>query len=151
MKLTKEIKNFVQEDFLYWLKTRCKYTPAIPMGILASMQPSKSGVDRDYANSPLASAFNAAIMLQKDLIGLESYRAFLLVYFGKDATRYYRSLDISIVNVKGHAECLKVSKDTIYDMAHKFVLTSYSMAVTNCNLNCKLQSMRLGSEFKFVD
>jgi hypothetical protein len=149
MEINKEIKDFVQEDFVQWLKTRCKYTPSIPVGILASMQPSKNGPDRDYSNCPLCSAFNTAVMLQKELLGLEYYRAFMLVYFGKDATRYYRSIDISIVNVKTHAECLKVSNQAIYDMAHKFVKTSYNAAVANLAFNSKMQGMMLNDAFTF--
>ena len=114
------------------------------------MQPSKNGVERDYLNNPLASAFNAAIMLQKELMGLDSYRAFLLVYFKEAATRYFRSIDDPIINVKMQADLLGVTKDTVYDMAHKFVFTSYNMAVANCNLNCKMQTMRLDN-YSFVD
>jgi hypothetical protein len=149
MEINKEIKDFVQEDYVQWLNTRCKYTPAIPVGILASMQPSKSGPDRDYANCPLCSAFNTALMLQRELLGAEHYRAFILVYFGKDATRYYRSVDIEIVNVKSHADYLSVSNQAIYDMAHKFVLTAYNSAVGNLDFNSKMQGMMLNERFEF--
>jgi len=142
------IKTFVTEDYITWLKSMQKYAPAIPLGILAQMQPSKNGIERDYPLNPMCSFFNAQIMLQKELMGKEFYRAFLLVYFSKAATWYYRSVDEKIVNVKTHASELGLSDRYVYDMAHKFVLTSYNNSCLTMASNEKLEQMK-NPNFKF--
>lgn len=139
--INQEIKNIYQDDYPAWLNSRKQYAPAIPIGILASMQPSKSGIERDYPLSPLLSFLNAQIMLQKELLGNESFRAFILVYYRSDATRYYKSIESNIVNVKQHAGHLNVSYNTIYDMAHKFALTVYNQAVSALATSNKINEL----------
>lgn len=148
MTVNNEIKYFVQDDFPNWLKSRVKYAPSIPLGILAALQPSKNSIDRDYANNPLCCAFNGAVSLGKELHN-DSFKAFVLVYYSKAATYYYRSIGDDVINVKTMASNLGLSVQSVYDMAHKFVDNSYKQAVINCNINSKVQSMMLDDNFKF--
>ena len=142
------IKIEYQENLPRWLATRKYFAPSIPIGILASLQPRKGGIERDYALSPLMSFLNSQIALQKDLLGKEYYRAFLLVYYRDAATRYYRSVDEKITNVKQQADELQVSIDKIYDMSHKFATIAYNQAVSaldSCNQTVKMG----GKDFSF--
>jgi hypothetical protein len=132
-------------DFIKWFNSRVKYAPSIPMGILAAMQPSKIGIDRDYENSPLCVAFNSAIMLGKEDNPL-GYLAFLLVYFDKAATEYYRRIDAPIINVKSMAVEHGVSKVTVYNWAHLFFLKVYKQAQDYCELDDKNQTMMRNQE-----
>lgn len=148
MTVKPEIKEFVQVDFPRWLNSRVKYAPSIPLGILAALQPSKNGIERDYDNNPLCCAFNGAVALGKDT-HTDAFKAFILVYYSKAATWYFRSIGDDVINVKTMAERLGISLQSVYDMAHKFANDSYRQAVINCNLNNKVQSMVNNPEHKF--
>jgi hypothetical protein len=147
--MNQEIKNIFTDDYPYWLKTRCKYQPAIPMGILASLQPRKTAIDRDYLNSPICSFLNAAISLNKSL-SPDEFKMFAIVYYKQSATVYYRAIDSDWYNVKMAADKFELTNSAVYNKAHQFAIRCYNQAISTLNTNDKLQTMLITPNFEFV-
>lgn len=127
-------KEYVQNDYVYWLNTRRYYTKTIPQNILVTLQPSKAAQERDWKNDMFAPCFHLSLKLEMDK-NPDRFKAFLLAIFGAMATRHFKHMGDDIYNIKTYADHHNITLNMAYLRANDFLDRVWALAQVNQKLN----------------
>ncbi|WP_040501807.1 hypothetical protein [Herbaspirillum sp. YR522] len=124
------------EDWMNWCYTRRFYLQPGAQGVLARLQPSKTGEPPNARNSPDMQFFNMAIhMLGEMREHAETFACFKLMYVEQAA------------HIKQQASKLEISRKTYYNRARAFARRAVSMSQS---LKAATEKMRQEKEEEAV-